>query len=680
MSIKARPVKGTVRLNNNYNNVIKFNSNAEKFEYLESVEEGFTYYLGQSPDINFNIGDTINTDITLDYSKYGDDLNSALNRNYLVVADSNFALGYYFYFIVGATPLNRGLVRYDLELDVFTTYTINKDYEIDDFLVERAHQDRFTEDSSAALATFNLSNTAPAQAPDNAEYTFQGKYPAQRAEIEYGRALCDSDATYEKFKQIQGWLVVYGTSERLEHDEYPVLVKNAASPYDAGNLKLPYYMYVAPFAPESVYGYVKDPVSSTARYGSLIWSAENLYETLQAGTKSFATASIMISKTCPVEYQEGDSPVFSLRESDGALQFSHVAYLENQSIKIRKRQLAVSGDFSSFTSPTKLMFYFNNIVLDKQLKKSDDITLEELGLTTSFNDLNKSDLREATKEPKMLKKTATDISIDNYNMQDYASDAFELDETFNILSVESISPSSVGHFTTFYAEGSYSECFYEHNVGAVSRDIIDLPVVSDAWTEYVQANKNHLATGLIVPTIQTYLNGSFDASAAFANGNPAAGFATAGKTLVNTAAGATNYFLERNNIKKTPDSVRAFSSDFLYGMYREKGFHDYLVVNTLKDKERAMACEYYYKYGYAVQERRNSTELFGRYIFNYVQAMDSTADKMITNVPMSNMIKNVIETTIQKGVTFWNYDSGKMFDYSYENYESRLFDTEVNND
>ena len=79
MSIKARPLKANCPLNNSYENVIKFDNAVQKANYFDSLENGFYESLDEQPEINFNIGDTIYTTVSLDVTKFGSTLNQALN-------------------------------------------------------------------------------------------------------------------------------------------------------------------------------------------------------------------------------------------------------------------------------------------------------------------------------------------------------------------------------------------------------------------------------------------------------------------------------------------------------------------------------------------------------------------------------------------------------------------------
>lgn len=138
---------------------------------------------------------------------------------------------------------------------------------------------------------------------------------------------------------------------------------------------------------------------------------------------------------------------------------------------------------------------------------------------------------------------------------------------------------------------------------------------------------------------------------------------------VNVAGGIADYFAQREDLKKTPDTATQGNSAGVNVL--TDACYPYLLSYAPKDDEENRLYSFFYTYGYTINEwqEKNYANIRSRYYFDYYQyAADVHAD-----IDDSATARDIMQEDLQNGVTFWHYtDNGIGIQHRYENLEVSL--------
>lgn len=198
--------------------------------------------------------------------------------------------------------------------------------------------------------------------------------------------------------------------------------------------------------------------------------------------------------------------------------------------------------------------------------------------------------------------------------------------------------------------------------------MFELPLLTDAWLEYLQNNKNALQTGMATGAISTV-------------GSLAIGALTGGLGLAVTASTALSYFTQVANqmaqikdLKEKPDEIKNVTNDICIEMIKgmELKLKTYEIYNQFKNK----IFNYFYHFGYIANEFI-TPNLKSRYYFNYIKTIGCNIQSSIDNEYVSEL-RNIFDN----GITIWHYRDDSTWkgvgEYNYENVETSIMEVTSN--
>ena len=683
-SYKIHVINRDLNLDPTYKNVVQvFDPILKTKDYTSVFTNEELNFDATDSEINFNIKDGINASVTLDLQPSEDEeeqanilkqfgvtsvsMVDATNRQYAIVQEQESndngnitKTKLYFYFIENPTILNNNTVHYNLKLDVFMTYPLFSDIEINKTRISRAHVNRFASGSTLANATHNLDlkylqtgeplddtfiKIRKEETPINF-FNFMGTNYVQMGSIPV------SKTTIENILNNTKWLYVMERHESqgggdLEGNKLliaPFLEKNPST-YDKiefylspdidytnnGELISANFLYDEICESPTIYNAFISPLSP---FGTLLNNISNYYIAYERISATQLNIIFVNNNKAYNNQRLNDTEVKSVIASNNSLNDPSaciaIMYTDDESIK----------NFVSYFESEELTIFSKNFTLTNTPYNYNVIENAEV----------KTKIRQCYNEINL--KTALDTS--------------ELNVDLSILKTNKLKIKAINNLSGLTNVEIYLTINDENikNYGIFTKAQYTPLIYSDKFNEYKATNKNYAITGQAIPIITGTIGGAVGGAmkggiyGAILGG--AVGFGTSAYKV------HANY----DNMKNSPDGIKLKGQNITIDEIAHNSMF-YLENNKLRETDLKEVNTYLYENGYTINEIEEISNFFTRSSFNYIQLENCKKD--LHALINENIIDTIVKA-LEEGVRFWtptHYASDK-FNYTTNNLEKTL--------
>lgn len=665
-----------------YKNVVQFfNPTDNTKDYTGVFTSGELYFTPIEEEINFNIIDSINASVTLDINgefasrqfMLGTNeiltLEKALNRQYCIIRKYEYTdeeafinSTDYFYFMKNPRAINENLVKYDLQLDVFTTYPLFSDIDVSATKITRAHVDRFTNDSTLSTAKYNFDNIfLETGEPIDSEYQKIRKDNVNTKLTNFCGTnytkLGTSELTKEKIEEILNntlWLYV---AERKNTPNNHLYFAPYYSKKD--NYKITYYISKTP-------NYNVDGVVIRA---DLLYNTKadenNVYKAYISPFGAFGTINNNINN-----YRIG----YDYNINTNELKIIFICEFEAVPSGYDNYNIYNSYEIDNADNEIKKAMIFNDASTNYLYMDYSDLDMLDNFISyfeskeiTLFND-NVENLYD-TYNYDIIEKAEIKTKIRPIYNEYKLKSQFDNGETIIDLSIlktpkikvkvlNNLNPTNDGDvFITL-------NDIYKKKYGITSKIQYTPQFYGDKFKEYQDTNKNYRITGQAIPIITGTIGG------AIAGAKYGGVYGAVGGALVGFGASALKVHTNFDNMENTPDAIKMKGQNITIDSKITPSYV-YIEHNELREADKKAVNLYFYEFGYNIGTIQNVKFYFTRNSFNYIQLENCEKD---VHALLSTDILNVVIKALNDGVRFWTktkYIASK-FEYTTNNLESKL--------
>lgn len=597
-----------VTLDPNYETSIDFESKEAQLNY-------FNTYQKMAHDTNLTYS-YLRSNEAIDVSYKFEDLGEV---NYLYYINNNKV---YYNFVTRKEFINNNMTRLYIELDVFQTYMF--DYELGECFVEREHQDRV--DSNKDFI-FNLEDEGidlgPSYVLESVNSLTDNDFPSSLPNVMWYYIWASDridESTYAEF-----------TSTRV--NDVPTNMYCYAIPYlDLSDL--PKYVISQRYLSNN---YQLDCSAQGFR------SAELLLAKL---AENNAVKSIQASRISPVKF------TIETRQESGFIYYDMLIGNSGGSISTQAYP-------AKFTNPNNAERPFYALLINNQVNVDKSLFIgSDIKTTDAYDTIVLGANKDISREPKLLTNPYR-----YYNLKYSDSELKLMPQLFDgparVNGFKSVLPTS----TTMLFPINYAESSLGKNNELFSVGSNEMPLRTDGWVQYYQNNKASLRSGMLTKI------GITGATLALGIATGGVGLAVAGVTALSTAGSIISEMQKRQDIKESPDNLRATGDDigiklFLDNLYGE--FETYTIQAPFKNK----AFGFFYRLGYAVRQYKTPNTK-SRYYFNFIKTTECVLKTNKVSAGYAEALKDIYN----KGITIWHYRDETTFnymDYNLENWEISL--------
>lgn len=668
---KVHILNRDINFDPNYKNVVQFfDPIAKTKDYTGVFTNDELTFTDSEEVVNFDLKNALNASLVVDFtndnvlSVWGVNsvsINDALNRQYCIIKESlcddetetEISSKLYFYFMQNPTLKNNNLVKYNLVLDVFTTYPLFSDVEVDKTKIQRAHIDRFTLGSTANDAHALLNN----------------KYLNIGEEIDNKFIKINKNKIPVKLK-FYPRIEKTPNSENLSEETIKNILNSLRWLYIEkrdNNKNTLYFGCDIPLNFNEVYNIQLYTTSgNTTTNAQSIDTAESVYNSFAEDPQVINAFISPLSPFATINSYGYSSIIYDYSTAGG-----------NEYLKIYFNNHTQQGDTSIFTS-----YYYenkekNSIIgvdlkygsyFDTFLSKSPKAFLYEGETIEAFNNnltlsnypFNYDVIKDAEVKTKIRQCfnefiLKTEIEENNINIDLGFLKTNQLD----VQLIQDMKPTTNGNIYITINN------LYNKDIGAHIKGKATPQFYSDKYLDFVASNKNFALTGMALPIIK-------DTAGAIVGGAIAGGV---GGAIIGAGVGLAESTLKvhanMDNIRNTPDAIKRKGES----IENEKFINTYpiyFIHTQLRDEELKQVNLYFYQFGYAINDIEDLSNFFTRSSFNYIQ-LEEDCQKDI-HALLNESILNIICNALKNGVRFWkkeHYNNYK-FNYDTNNLESKL--------
>ena len=535
----------------------------------------------------------------------------------------------YYAFIDDVRYLDPSTSQIIFTIDVWQTYLF--DYEIKDSFIDREHQNRCTSDLKPIF------NTEIENIEVGSDY-----------EIIESRRINNGNAIQEgQLSTVVYWLEVIATEPIFnDENEEPIQVNSMDTGFFTRKspiMTLPLYVYYVPFTE-----FPRRLVESY-KYNS--------------DTKNYDIPVYWIRVGDMYELCVDNPKVVAVRiEAYPPFRFTYKYNGSNEDIVITK---------SLFGPDILNPIYTDNGVVFNLTLLSDDFS--EIGTLKNEYDyvIDKDIYRRIQNETKLRQYPYEFLTITNYRGEglkikpEYLQPGLFQGDEFKIRYKKSI---SFNHKAKIYVE-DYLGDYWGNEHGLIDNTVNELPLVTDAYKEYIANSKATATTGLAVNT-GLGVGGLALGTALLGAGGPLGSLAFLALGLgVTGLSGVKSELIKQSNLKETPLSERQAGNDLLFDLICRNLTYR-LVRKRITSKYRYRLYDYFYRYGYKAN-RFGIPNLRSRYYFNYIKTINIDIVGEI-----NNDVKEKLKEIYNTGTTIWHCRADnpdpELFMYDKENAEVNL--------
>lgn len=632
-----------VKFDNSYSNAILFNSLQDRLDYFNIPSD---YSSINSPEINFNFGNLLNTTLVLrDNNAYG--VLSLLNYNYIILIEEvdETPYKYLFYFINEIKYDTSFQATLTLELDVLNTFSLY-DLEFSPCIIHRTHLDRYIWNKASSLEVYQGSLNLNDYDIYNEELTSYSKVLTKRSHLKVNwTGNEDIDEWLNNYVAYWVYCFVDKSHNYKELNSYQTSTDSGSMIIDMASIIDPnreYGCFCYPMTKNGGKIRFKNGFTSTTEYVEINYHGEQGFRDLNNDTSYYYSKKFSIVPP-------------------------HIEWLKNGSINENTLTLTY------FTTVSTWTYYNSHLSCGVITHISENVTdYETENYETEFNNyiIVTSPLkyyRDMGLEPKLYSNLIKEINI-CYQGNTFTYDPLKIGSNiFNFKYNEVLSP----EITKIYYRLSGNNNLYinetsNNYLGLVASVDNSLPYANDQYAEYLANNKNYwlqtamkVGSNVIQGKLQTIASGNSSATVS---------------SLIGGAASLVNAGLKADNMRNAPDSLTNANGSYLFSISTNN--YDLVVeeYEALED-DKQKAYDYLYRYGYMFEKIGNIKDhIDTRYYFNYISA---DIENIYYYNNLSLPIRNKIKLIFKNGVRLWHYHSkyaDRLFDYTYENWEKTLID------
>lgn len=685
-------------------NTLYFDSQATQQAYMEGkvFSESTTYLDMTAPNLNT----TVLTNVVYDAGRITTgryDLNRLSNLNYAIIKKtivppntSTSQKEYYYYWVTQCTQGADGILLLDLKLDTIQTYMFNPNISIPDCLIERAHLNRWCE----------LSN-------DNTQVRFDTYHNKALLVEEPQIGNCEKTCTVWdelRFKwtgddaidtwlnsNVAYWVYAFVPSQDVTDNGYVIDTYNSAAkikrsdttvslrPKDGSIYNAPYGCFAYPVYTSDKK--IKVKLISTGN-ADTFWELgqddfKNLLERNNLTTEIISLKASMLPPlggALKTAWEHTVNDVTEIKYYD-----IYVDSDGNLIIPLRAGVIGTKEYFSLYnTDNVECCRITSSSSMEKAIRlftAPQQLSQEYKSYATPYiwmPKYSKATIKAANRQPnynpkllqiKFRECKIRDVAGFSYSYDNEAAIATYTDDgNTNFLYTESIQPEVTRYCCRIDGQPlsspytQYLSSIYSGLIGSIDTT---LPLTTTNYAQFISNNRNYW--------LQTLLGfGQSAGTTALAAGMTAANPIAIGGSVIGSVTGLTDKLLYKDNLEKSPASIRNTSGSILSNLQINKlniGIEIWEAFDTTKQ----MAEEYMYKNGFFYNVLDNVlNHIHTRKYFNYVKAQITD----IQGIPLSNIIRNDIKQRFRNGLRFWNYTTYATYGVQYqkENYELWLDD------
>ena len=533
------------------------------------------------------------------------EFDDAINEKYLRYW--NHSAGRWMYaFITSISYQTEALTNFDIEIDVMQTYQF--DYDLGECFVDREHQNRFTLEGGVLKRKYNI-------VPEPLDYGSRYVSKASADIREMGYSLQDSS------RFIFPIVIVKSTNNGIYGSKYGI-----QSPFT-------FLVSFAVSLPNP-----EDGIDTSANVWRGVVRLASLTEILKKYQDDASVLSISL-----LPYSIFNMTVTNPTPND-------------YYIKVEDRYDVGLLTESWMGGPANLttMFVLKILNIEKYQRLP-------LFMTKSYREMMGLPIISfSPKQPaRLTNESKLFISPYSYfmlysNLQNNIQISPETIVQDNPLIEYSVSMSGV-QFKE-YLRGFGTEQIFAEIIDPTNKE---LPLITDAYKNYMTQRKNSIVTGMAVPIASTVLG-----IGATALGGGAVGVPLIMGGITSSASVIAGEMAKQKDLRLLPDNIRNQGNniefDYITNRFRYK--MEYFEI-TPDVKQRLF--KYFMRFGYKSNEFK-VPNLNSRYYYNFIKTIETTIF-----ASLNNSIINQLKEIYQRGVTFWHFKNNEedLFKYDYENYE-----------
>lgn len=688
LEYKIHVINRDLNFDKTYKNVVQFFNTANNTkDYTGVFTNDELTFTDADETINFDLFDSINASVVLDttsesaYLQFNDasiNINKALNRQYCIIQEQEkdddghiLKTKLYFYFIDKAIIKNEYLVKYDLILDVFTTYPLFSDVSVDKTKIARAHVNRFVSGSTLASATLNLTSNY-LQTGEEIESKINTKEQKASINIDldnYGTFINKvsgsstmTDATIKDIIKNLMWVYVFrhtNDNRDLVHvffkapnwlytkyniDQFRIFAggnDDVNEDTEIIDFELFYknndvndaYIYNAFITPLSPFG------DNALNYCGITYNLTDSQTNLDI---IFKTTSALNGKTAPARVAFGENTFNNLYPLEYTTEAGFFGFT------FTAGHNGVYRNLISYFEKTSISL-FNNVINSLYNTPFSFTMLERTEPKTKVKQAFNEYILKSVLDSSELKLDLTQLQKSNLTLK--LSQSFGFGSNGEILIT--------------------CDSLLNNRLEIRTKAQFTPQLFSDKFKEWKATNKNYELTSLSLPITATAGGAT---SGAVIGGKLGGTYGALAGAIVGGVAGMYKGFEKVvsnvDNMKNAPDSIKLKGQNFMLDLFNNKPFF-YIEHNELKDAEKQQVNFYFYEYGYNINEFNDIKNFFTRRDFNYIELADCEKD---VHALLNDDILKVIISALNRGVRFWSktkYTSSK-FTYNTNNLESNL--------
>lgn len=625
----------SVPFDNSYDNVVRAISREQQYAMFN-----IDALLTDKPEINFKISNLIKTSVVI---RVEDE--NVFGYNYLIVKDTDKPRyeGVYFYFITNTTFDNGNQYIFDVELDVYQTYSPYCSFTPS--FIRRAHADRF-KSIGGGLYTFvnNIDSYLYVEEP----YTFNQALVTNK-QIKFGLpnptipALIPQQVNDWIKKNVKFWeIFVYddnGTKGGYDLPVYKIGSTFVSANINLGvDFRLNYLCLVVPhFNSEGKYIYT--------RYDDKLFVMNDTIINAKSLLPSANLVARVLSPVCPI-----DSYIFRNATVTEDILTVPASGLPNGPNYTLFQDLGVLNvGVYKYSAPTAI--YTVDDILS--FNSNRDLT------TPVSADYIKSASNDMILNPKLYLSNVRKFRLtDGFNYKDYIPLAFTNFDNPKITALKSFSMSDIAMY--IYIDGlSLDNIYYNANSNYEGLNSIQdgqMLFNRDQIDVFLANNKNFIAQAITQQTGNIAKAAVSTSPTAIAN------------SVVGGVTSALDTYFTVDNIANSPDQIACSKLNILQAMNISnlRPIFKYYAA-TPQDMYRLHS--YTHKYGFTtniIDDPKYYTT--NRKVFCYIEA---DIDSVVSTISIPNYVRDAIKRIYKKGVRVWA-NLSVYNNYNLPNYEVSL--------
>lgn len=204
--------------------------------------------------------------------------------------------------------------------------------------------------------------------------------------------------------------------------------------------------------------------------------------------------------------------------------------------------------------------------------------------------------------------------------------------------------------------------------GNISNASLNLPIVSNAYVNYMSSNQAQNKLSMINAVMNTATGGVTGGISGFTTGGGVGAAVGALSGVKDGAMQIAGVMAQRKDLQNTPNTLKNSGGDVMFKRIYNDGYLNHYKFEITDTYKRILG-DYFAMYGYK-QNKVFTPDLRSRHYYNYIKTVNVNING--NGIPKEHLAK--LEQIFDTGITIWHVDrnGGKINDYSMDNYEVNL--------